>query len=273
MLVTAPTGTVLRSVTSGSTINLATLPTRSLSVSIIPATSIGSMRIQHNGDDRVENFAPYSLGGDTDGAFAPANFSLGTHTVTVTAYANPNLNGALRGSMTISYQVVDRRSSKTPILLTEENSDRAVAFNGATFIRGPFSLSTEQNFSSDKRTRVILFVTDFEFFDGDPLSDVVVEAQNSVVGNVSLPIESVRNIPAFDWLTQIEVILPDGLANAGDVWVHVGLRGVSSNEARLNIQQGAGATNLSTPMNLFREWWLTPDPRLFWPISLLRQQG
>ena len=49
------------------------------------------------------------------------------------------------------------------VILTEEHSDKAIAINAATFIPGPFSLFTEQNFlTADTRTRVILFATNFQ---------------------------------------------------------------------------------------------------------------
>ena len=271
-LVAAPEGRQLRDVNNGSVINLATLDTRSLSISFTPSAPVGSLRVQHNGGDRMENFAPYSLAGDADGSFNPADLHVGTHTVTITPYPRPNLNGTPGQSTIITFEVVDI-SSTNPALLTQEGSDHAVAFNAATFVREPFPLFTQQNFSSDKRTRVLLFVTDFPALNSDTMSEAVVLAENATIGSIPLPIEYVVKVPSFDWLTQIEVVLPaDSLQNAGDMWVTVSFRGASTNQARLRIKQATVSSNEPSLMNLFRDW-VVPDMRFLWPLSALRQNG
>jgi len=209
------------------------------------------VRIQHNGDDRTENFAPYSLAGDTDGAFNPANMSLGTHTVTVTPYPKPNQNGTPGASTTISFTVVDRTFNTPPVLLTEQSSDVAIAFNAVTFVRGPFPLQTQQNFSSDKRTRVLLFVTNF-----DPNSSPLVQG-NSALGSYNMPVEHIGAVPGFDSVTQITIMLPDGLENVGDVWLRVMVNGMSSNSGRINLHQSTVAGIMSPLLRL-----------LLWPVGL-----
>ena len=138
-------------------------------------------------------------------------------------------------SLNISFRVVNN-AFVTPFLLVQENSDRAIAFNAATFIREPFQVFTEQNFSSDKRTRIMLFVTDLDFTSEDQISNLQVVAENPSIGTVLLPVETMRKVPFFDWLAQLQVILPDNLANAGDVFIRVSWQGASSNQARLIIK-------------------------------------
>jgi hypothetical protein len=196
---------------------------------------VGSVKLQFNGQVRTENVAPYSVAGDTSGAFNAATLSVGTHTLSATAYPQPNLGGTPLASLSFSFSVIDR-PLRTPILLTEQNSDSAVAFNAATFVTDPFSIFTEQNFSSDKRTRVLLFVSDLDFPEGGVVSDVQVLAESSVLGTVPLTVEHIAKVPFFDWLTQIKVSLPDSLANAGDVFVRVSWNGHSSNLARVSIR-------------------------------------
>jgi len=224
------------------------------------------MRLQFDGQDRTENVAPYSLAGDTNGLFYPANLFVGTHTLTATPYPQPNLGGTPGASITITFSVVD--STSPPILLTEENSDRAIAYNCATFVPGPFAITTEQNFSSDKRTRVMLFVTNLDSSTGTFPSDIVVHAENSQLGALSLPVEHIVRVPNFEWLTQVRVILPDGLVNAGDVWVRIILRGVSSNQAHISIRQPAlAAVVLPSRMTLPEDWWIAPNRRLRFPSA------
>lgn len=269
---TAPEGTVLRSISNGATINLTALPTKSLTVTVLPAAKVGSLKLQHNGLVRTDNSSPYSIAGDTNGVFNAANLSVGTHTITATPYPKPNLGGTPGPSVTISFAVTERIKGKAT-LLTAESSDHAVALNAATFVREPFSLFTEQNFGSDKRTRVMLFVSDFEFGEGDSISDVLVTAENSTVGTVALPIEHIGTVPFFDSITQIEIVLPDSLNNAGDVWITVSLHGTSTNQARLSIKQAAVSTNMLAPMNLFGDSWIVPGVRLLWPAAVPRRHS
>ena len=269
-LVAAPAGTVLRTINNGANVNLATLPTRSLSVTAVPATKVGSLKLQHNLQVRTDNSAPYSIAGDTNGVFTAANLSVGIHTITATPYPKPNLGGTPGASVTITFEVVDR-VKRNPTLLTADSSDQAIAVNAATFVRDPFSLLTEQNFSSDKRTRVMLFVSDLEFGEGDSVSDVLVKAENTAVGSVPLAIEYIGKAPFSESITQIQLVLPDALANAGDVWITVSLHGVSTNQARLNINQVSA--NALAPMNLFGDSWSVPGFRLLWPVAVRRHDS
>jgi uncharacterized protein (TIGR03437 family) len=205
----------------------------------VPNATIGSLKIQHNGNVLTENVAPYSLAGDMNGSFNPANLSVGTHTVVATPYPQANAAGTPGPSLNISFTVVDNSTTSPPtsppILLTQLNSDHAVAFNAATFVREPFSLFTIQNLSSDKRTRIVLFASNLDIPLGGDTSQVQVFAENAMLGSVPIQIEHLGRVPFFNFLTQIQVILPDTLANTGDVWIHVTWRGVSSNQARITI--------------------------------------
>lgn len=147
-------------------------------------------------------------------------------------------------STTISFEVVDQAVSGPPVILTEENSDKAIAINAGTLFPGPFSLLTEQNyFTADSRTRVILFATNFQVSGG-----TVIVAENAAIGSVSLPIEFIGVVPDFNWLTQIKVRLPDNLANAGDVWLRLVSGGVSSNQARIAIKPSGIAAMIWSPL-------------------------
>ena len=76
--------------TSGSTLNLATLPTRNLNVRAnVNTTSVGSVRfaLDANANFRTENTAPYALAGDSNGDFSPWTPTVGTHTLTATPYS------------------------------------------------------------------------------------------------------------------------------------------------------------------------------------------
>jgi len=127
-------------------------------------------------------------------------------------------------------------TTSPPTLLTEVNTNRAIALDSVTFIRDPFPLSTFFNFSSDQRTRVMLFATGLELMPGESISVVTAQAEDSAHRIYPLTVEYVGKVPNFDWLTQVNVRLPDGLAGAGDVLVSVSLRGAVSNKVIVGIR-------------------------------------
>jgi hypothetical protein len=61
-----------------------------------------------------------------------------------------------------------------PVLVTEANSDRAIALNNVSLVASPFTLITEPNYSSDKRTRLSIFMENIQF--GPVLPKIVVTA-------------------------------------------------------------------------------------------------
>ena len=261
----------MQGVINGSSINLATLNTRSLSISVTSSSPVGSLKLQFDGQVRTENIAPYSVAGDTNGAFTALNLAVGSHNLIATPYPRADAGGTPGQPLNISFRIIDDSTLK-PFLLTQENSDHALAFNAATFVREPFSVFTEQNFSSDKRTRILLFVFELAFSNDDPISDLQVFAENPSIGTVLLPVENARKVPFFDWLTQLQVILPENLAYAGEVTIRVSCRGVSSNTARISIKPPDVARLQSLP-----DWpdhsALAVNLRLWQQIGTRRRRG
>jgi len=128
-------------------------------------------------------------------------------------------------------------SSRTPSLLTrEDDATRAVALDSVTMMREPFSVVTLNNFSADQRTRLMLFAFNLELLPGETSSAVTVQAEDSSHRIYSLPVEYVGTVPGFDWMTQIVAKLPDEIANAGDMWLTISLRGAPTNKALVNIK-------------------------------------
>lgn len=127
-------------------------------------------------------------------------------------------------------------STAAPTLLTEGNTNRAVALDSVTFLREPFPLTNYNNFSVDQRTSVTLFALGLTLFAGEDIS--VITAQMEDAGNKIHPlkIEYVGKVQGFDWLTQVVIRLPDDLFNAGDVLVSVNLRGAVSNKVIVGIR-------------------------------------
>ena len=127
-------------------------------------------------------------------------------------------------------------STPGPTLLTQENSPRAAVLDSVKLIRDPFPVVATQNFSGDRRTRLALFGINMDLMPGENASAVTARARDSRSRIHSLDVEFVGKIQTLDWLTQVVVSLPDELAQAGDVWVSVSLRGQTSNEVLFTVE-------------------------------------
>jgi hypothetical protein len=135
--------------------------------------------------------------------------------------------GAMEGSpFTTTVTILD---DDKPLLLTQENTPRAAALDSVTMMREPFPIGTIHNFSSDNRTRIMLFATGIELLPSETFSDVVVHLET---GNqtFSLLVEDIRKVPNFDSISQIVVKLPGSPDFEGDAQISLTFRGVTGNK-------------------------------------------
>jgi Tol biopolymer transport system component len=117
-----------------------------------------------------------------------------------------------------------------PQLLTESNSDRAIAINAMSFVAGPFRLTTEPNFSADTRTRLSLFIDGLIL---SPLPTITVDAVDANQNHFQLPLEAVVIFSDVSF-RQLIVRLPENLPT-GELLVTVSVNGQLSNSARIQI--------------------------------------
>jgi glucose/arabinose dehydrogenase len=122
-----------------------------------------------------------------------------------------------------------------PILLTEENTDRAIALDSVNLLRDPFPLTNLLNFSSDNRTRVMLFSINLDLVPGDNAS-VTASAEDTQLNVYPLTVEYAGAVPALSSLTEVIVVLPDNLPAGQDVLVKITWHGMTSNKARIRIR-------------------------------------
>ena len=122
-----------------------------------------------------------------------------------------------------------------PMLLTQSNSNKAIAVQSVFFLSGPFKITTPNNLSSDTRTRLTILVRNMETLAGEVIAPPTVQAEDSLHQIVALPVEYVGKVPGFSWLTQIVVRLPDELNGAGDLDVRVSFRSHTSNKATITV--------------------------------------
>ena len=123
-----------------------------------------------------------------------------------------------------------------PILLTEADSDRAIALESGTEMRDPFVFSSPFNYSTDGRTRIMLFVLNGKLLAGETISSVSAQAEDAQLFSYPLAVEFVGTVPGFDWLTQVIVRVPDNLPTNREFMVSLILRGKISNKARFRMR-------------------------------------
>ncbi len=122
------------------------------------------------------------------------------------------------------------------ILFTETNSERAIALDSVTLIRDPFLISTTANFSSDRRTRIMIFSPNLSLMPADSFSSVSAQAEDSQHITYPLTVEFVGKTPQYDWLTQIVLRLPDHVGDTNVLWVKITYRGAISNKALISLK-------------------------------------
>lgn len=121
--------------------------------------------------------------------------------------------------------------SPTPLLLKDPSTGRALVLHSPLFTREPFSLTTPVNFSSDKRTRVMLFVAN-----DVSASSLSVSGVSTLGTTYQLPIEHVAKLPGPVPVTTLIVRLPQDSALRGDFSVSVTVGGVRSNSVVFAIR-------------------------------------
>jgi len=123
-----------------------------------------------------------------------------------------------------------------PLLLTEENTDIAIALSSVSALRDPFPLIDPFNLSTDRQTRITLFATNLDLLPDDTSSAVIAVAEDSLMNVYPLTVESVGKVPGLDWFSQIVVKLPSNLPSGQDVRVSITLHAQTSNKARIRIK-------------------------------------
>jgi len=126
--------------------------------------------------------------------------------------------------------------SPAPVLLTFGESNRAIALHSVLMTAEPFSLLTQNNFGPDQRTRISLFATNAQLFQGETLSIISVSGVDTRSVSYNLLVESLAVVPNFDWMQMLVVRLPDDTTLKGDLSVTLTLRGLKSNTVLVAIR-------------------------------------
>jgi uncharacterized protein (TIGR03437 family) len=149
-------------------------------------------------------------------------------------------SGTLTGDRTINFEgsaiPVVLSVVQPPILLTQENSLRALALDSVTWTGEPFSIAGTHNFSTDQRTRVSLFVVNLELNQGEPISVITAQAEDPTGQIFPLTVEYFGAVPNFSWLKQVVVKLPIEIANNVDVKVTLKSHSTAGNTVMLKVK-------------------------------------
>jgi uncharacterized protein GlcG (DUF336 family) len=127
-----------------------------------------------------------------------------------------------------------------PILISQPDSTRAIAFDSVTQHREPFSTVSPVRFSADNHTRIMLFAMNLKLQPGETVSDLSVNAEDASHNVRELIVEYAGPVPDQPWATSLVVRLADGMDDLGDVLVRVRHKGVSSNRVRVAIGHVGG---------------------------------
>ena len=121
------------------------------------------------------------------------------------------------------------------VLLTETGTERAIALDSVTNTTEPFSITSNVNFSTDHRTRILLFTYGYKLESGDPVA-ASVTAEDALGTIHPLTVEFAGNVPQFPWLTQVIVKLSDQLTLTGDVKIKITRLGRTSNAVLVAVK-------------------------------------
>ena len=161
-------------------------------------------------------------------SFNVSTLSIGSHNITADFTGT---NGWLNSTGIFTQVVQD-----APLLLTEENTNRAVALDLAIQTREPFTLINQFNLVPDLRRRVSLFVWRLGLLPGDTATNVSVIAEDSEGRIYNLTVEYIGALPGVPDVTQVVVRLPDSVVGAPrDLFVKVTVHGPASNQSIIRI--------------------------------------
>src|SRR3989442_3277737 len=122
-----------------------------------------------------------------------------------------------------------------PILISDELSTRAIAFDSATHKHEPFSAFAPISFGPDNLTRIMLFATNLKLQAGEGTDVVSADAEDGSHRLYALTVEYVGPVPDQPWATSVVVCLDNQMGDLGDVLVQIKYNGVSSNRVRVGI--------------------------------------
>lgn len=138
-------------------------------------------------------------------------------------------------------QKISAETSNKPVLVSEETTTRAIAFESVMQTREPFALTSPVQFGADNRTRIMLFAMNLPT--GITPNEMTADAEDAEHRIYSLTVENVAPVPEQTWASSIVVRLNDEMSDTGDVLVRITCQGAASNRVRVGIGHLGGGPN------------------------------
>jgi hypothetical protein len=155
---------------------------------------------------------------------------------TITVFSTGTLNFDISESF-VGTQIPIVLPINMPVLLTQENSLRALALDSVMRISEPFGVVNANNFSPDQRSRVSLFAVNVELNPGEnPASAIQAQAETSTGQIFPLTVEHFGSVPNFTWLKQVVVKLPNEIANSNEVRVSLKVHDTPVNNVIVKVK-------------------------------------
>jgi len=145
-----------------------------------------------------------------------------------TASFSPSTNVFMSGNVSITAVYLTK-----PVIYAEEGTNNAAALDSVAFLRGPFRLFNPNNFTTDQRTRIILFTSELGLTQSDLTNPATLVVQ---VPGANFTVENVGTLSGVPGLggSYIVARLPDNLPT-GALQLTIMLRGVPSDARILHI--------------------------------------
>jgi uncharacterized protein GlcG (DUF336 family) len=122
-----------------------------------------------------------------------------------------------------------------PILISREDSTRAIAYDSVTHQREPFTSTAPVRFGPDPATRIMIFAMNLQLQVGESANVIEADAEDVDHNIHPLVVEHVGNVPNQPWATSIVLRLNENLSDVGDVLVGIKYQGAVSNRVRVGI--------------------------------------
>lgn len=137
-----------------------------------------------------------------------------------------------------SVSVVAKTNS--PVLVSEQNSTRAIALDAVTFKREPFPPTSLYTWGQGNQTRVMIFCLNLALQPGEDVSAFTADAEDAAHKHYQLKVEYFGNVPSQAWLSAVILRLSDDLTDVGDVLVRLSHSSAASNRVRIGIGHVGG---------------------------------
>ncbi|MFN2531481.1 MAG: hypothetical protein ABR555_09310, partial [Pyrinomonadaceae bacterium] len=96
-----------------------------------------------------------------------------------------------------------RAQTTAPVLVSRDDSTRAVAFDSVSHLPEPFTSTSAIKFGPDGSTRIMVFAMNLRMQDEESAAAVSADAEDADHRIYSLPVEFVGPVPSETWATSI----------------------------------------------------------------------